>query len=153
MERIQKAVVSIVLFACCSGVVNFAQTKSDFDRSLNSSGCGLIPYSTQNDRCYKLREWIVKYCKGDAERGCNDLTKAQKSDIEQRIDNASNCIKYRVEVKAVYEDTQKMLGNESAPEIKPIAEKLIEKIKAESAGHDIALGETAQRKKICEEKE
>jgi hypothetical protein len=127
--------------------------KEKFQEAARSSGCALIPYDDLNSSCRehygKQREW----CTGDKERGCGDLNKGEPKDREiakERRDNAIECLDRRKYVRKIYDDAVDRLKGESDPDIKPLAEDIINKINDGVSGHKQALEDTDKRREKCD---
>ncbi|MGN6107337.1 MAG: hypothetical protein ACTHU0_19670, partial [Kofleriaceae bacterium] len=176
-----------------------AQTPSEFEQAAGSSGCGLIPYSSQRSTCESKGAYVEEYCKRktwscdgldpdglkrnieSVKRKIEDLRRerdnlqskrsssnddGEKRDLENKIadiekelrrfeDMAKDweqkledekkeiaarlyvgrwCRDYRLEVQKVFIEAKSKLKSESDAEIKPHAQRIVEKIEAEEPG-------------------
>lgn len=127
----------------------FAQTKRDFEKAAQETGCDLIPYSSSSSQCHysygKQREW----CTGERGRGCGELTKDQKDEVQKRRDNAVECVKYRKEVKKEFDDALDKLSREKDEDLKSFVDEIIRRITAGQPGHAQAIEDTERRRDKC----
>ncbi len=147
-------VLLVVLgFTFCLRIALADTKKEKFEAAARGSGCNLIPYDDLNSSCRehygKQREW----CTGDKERGCGDLNKDDPKDREiakERRDNAKECLERRKYVRTIYDSAVGRLKDESDPDIKPLAQDLINKINDGISGHKKALEDTEIRRDKCD---
>lgn len=153
----RSVLLAIGLISCLSAIAFAWSKKEDFQEAARSSGCGLIPYSSENSSCRdnyaKQREW----CTGDRELGCSDLKKDNPSDRElakTRRDNAKECLEHRRYVRKIFDDAASRLRDEDDPsdaEIKALAQKIIDKIQEGRSGHEDAMRDTERRRDKCDD--
>lgn len=148
--------------ACVASLAGLALAqKSDFDRAVGGSGCKLIPdtsynnYSSLRSQCHSNYDKQSDWCTGEREKGCGDLKKEEPADREEakkRKEIAEECLKHRRAVRKVFDEVVSKLDGEREAEIKPLAEKISERIKATFDGHDRAISDTERRRDKCADK-
>lgn len=156
MQKRMLLVGSALVFFSLALIATPAQAdkESDFKKALRAVGCKIIPYSSEQSKCRRYQDQVNKYCKKKP-TSCDDVKtgdKKFKNKIKERIDNLKRCIDHREEVKDVFGDVKSKLGRESAKKIKPLAKKLIAKIKDGERGHGQAIRDAENAKKACERK-
>ena len=63
----------------------------------------------------------------------------EKKEISARLSIGKQCREYRVDVQKAFAETKRKLQSESNADVKPHAEKIINKIESEESGHKDAI--------------
>lgn len=208
--------IHLIAFAVVFRVATAAaQTPSEFEQAAGSSGCSLIPYSSQRSTCESKGAYVEEYCKRktwacdgldpdglkrnieNVKRKIEDLRRerdslqskrssstddGEKRDLENKIADIEKdlrrfedmakeweqkledekkeisarlyvgrwCRDYRLEVQKIFSEAKSKLKSESDPDIKPHAQRIVEKIEAEEPGHKTAIDIVQRGVEKCE---
>lgn len=67
-----------------------------------------------------------------------------KKQIASRLSVGKQCRDYRLDVQKAFAEAKRYLQNESSPDVKPHADKIVKKIESEEPGHRTAI-ETVEK--------
>jgi hypothetical protein len=127
------------------------QSKSDFERASREKGCDMIPYYDLQRQCHDSYGDQTDWCTGERGRGCDNVSKNDKDEARQRMENAEVCLMYRKAVVGKFDSALDKLWRESDPDIKPFVDIITKRIVESQRGHRIAIDETERRREKCKE--